>query len=68
MGLVLDMANFRRDGVDPDAERKAAPSGECEVVIFPGIRIERHDVNLAARQRDVLGVAASGDTDSGRRG
>jgi hypothetical protein len=27
----------------------------CEVVIFPGVRIERHEVDLAQRLRDCAG-------------
>jgi hypothetical protein len=39
---------------------RSAPAGAdgdiaCEVVIFPGVRIERHDLDLSHRVRDSIG-------------
>ena len=42
----------------PDAigRSPAMPANlECEIVIFPGIRIERHDLDLGHRLRDCAG-------------
>lgn len=55
MSTVL---SFYRDVARP--RRLDRPSGQCEIVIFPGIRIERHDVDLAFRLNDAAG---SGDFD-----
>jgi hypothetical protein len=51
--------SFRRDGA-ARARRPAGPAAACEIVIFPGVRIERHEVDLAYRVSD---VAATGDFD-----
>lgn len=37
-----------------------------EIVIFPGVRIERHELDLAYRLRDAAGQADVGDIDGGR--
>jgi hypothetical protein len=55
MSTVL---SFNRDVARP--RRLERPSGQCEIVIFPGIRIERHDVDLAFRLNDTAG---NGDFD-----
>ena len=44
MGTIL---TFPRDLLRQSA--KEAPSGPAEIVIFPGIRIERYDFSLADR-------------------
>lgn len=46
--------SFSRDPSRP--RRTSGPVGECEIVIFPGIRIERHDVDLAYRLNDTIGT------------
>ena len=35
--------------------RPAATNRPCEIVIFPGVRIERHDLDLSFRLRDSAG-------------
>lgn len=38
------------------SDRTPPPDGaECEIVIFPGVRIERHDLDLGHRLRDCAG-------------
>jgi hypothetical protein len=51
--------SFRRDAAR--ARRPDGPAGACEIVIFPGVRIERHEVDLAYRVSDVAGT---GDFDN----
>jgi hypothetical protein len=62
MGTIVEMksAPARRDRPAAKAE------GKGEVVIFPGVRIERHDIDLSHRVRDSAG---RGDLDGvgGRR-
>jgi hypothetical protein len=49
-------------------ERAAArPVRPCEIVIFPGVRIERHDIDLAHRMRDSAGRDDFGDGVGGGR-
>lgn len=48
MSTVLEMK--RRLSRRPPPETSAA-SGPCEIVIFPGVRIERHDIDLGHRVR-----------------
>jgi len=51
MGTILE---FRSTDQQKDRrERPDAASGE--IVIFPGVRIERHDVDLAHRVMDTAG-------------
>lgn len=50
MGTVLDFTATTRG--DRSAGRAGGP---CEIVIFPGVRIERHDVDLGHRLRDTAG-------------
>lgn len=33
-----------------------ATEDECEIVIFPGVRIERHELDLSQRVRDAAGL------------
>ena len=53
MGTLVDLAAARREGrrrsVAADAE------GTAEIVIFPGIRVQRWDIDLSVRVRDVAG-------------
>ncbi len=56
MGTVLDFDTA------PKARRPRAGERTCgstagELVIFPGVRIERHGVDLSARLRDTAGMA-----------
>jgi hypothetical protein len=48
--------SFTRDGA-AGARRREDRAGPCEIVIFPGVRIERHDVDLAYRVSDVAGTS-----------
>lgn len=62
MGTILQFSSLSRK------EPQAAPPysrRDCEVVIFPGVRIERHDLDLAHRVRDSIGGPGLGS--SGRR-
>lgn len=52
MGTVL---RFRPSVRPPAAGRAPGQEPVCEVVIFPGVRIERHDVDLSHRLRDSAG-------------
>lgn len=40
--------------------RPRPEDGLCEIIIFPGVRIERHDLDLGHRVRDAAG---NGDFD-----
>lgn len=50
------------------AEQQTVPDEDSagEIVIFPGVRIERHELDLAYRLRDAAGQADVGDIDGGR--
>ena len=50
MSTVLQ---FRQSPLRPRATM--SPPSSCEVVIFPGVRIERHEVDLAHRLLDSAG-------------
>jgi hypothetical protein len=57
MGTVLSFEPSlkSRPGIDP-----GAPADVCQIVIFPGVRIERHDLDLGHR---VVDSAGHGDFD-----
>jgi hypothetical protein len=51
MGTIL---SYRQ--IETKKLRQRTDSGEnCEIVIFPGVRIERHDLDLGMRLRDSVG-------------
>jgi hypothetical protein len=54
MGTVLSFDSPFRSR---PRETRAADGGACEIVIFPGVRIERHgdDLDLAHRITDAAG-------------
>ncbi|MCB1495174.1 MAG: hypothetical protein KDJ86_05260 [Bauldia sp.] len=52
MATILNFPRQRAGGV---AGHRAGRAGTCEIVIFPGIRIERQDVDLSYRLRDTVG-------------
>jgi hypothetical protein len=52
MGTVLTFAT--QDQADPRRTRRKRKQ-RCEIVIFPGVRIERHDLDLSHRPRDAAG-------------
>jgi hypothetical protein len=54
MGTILQFNSPARKAPRP---APAGPDDEiaCEVVIFPGVRIERHDLDLSHRVRDSIG-------------
>lgn len=50
MGTIL---SFRPNG----EVRAPSPSATaCEIVIFPGVRIERHELDLGLRMRESAGI------------
>jgi hypothetical protein len=52
MGTIL---NYRQ--IETRRPRQRTDSGDnCEIVIFPGVRIERHDLDLGLRLRDSVGT------------
>ncbi|MCB1487913.1 MAG: hypothetical protein KDJ88_10700 [Bauldia sp.] len=52
MATILTFPPPRADGIrSPRTDR----ADTCEIVIFPGVRIERHDVDLSYRLRDSVG-------------
>jgi hypothetical protein len=63
MGTVLPFRTVARArlGGSEDANRP------CEIVIFPGVRIERHDLDLSHRVRDAAGHGGYGGYDAKRR-
>ncbi len=54
------LLEFRQATSQRPRVRSDAVARPCEVVIFPGVRIERHDVDLAHR---LIDSAGSGDFD-----
>lgn len=52
MGTILSYRPLERR----KRQDKGARSGACEIVIFPGVRIERHDLDLSHRLRDSAGT------------
>ena len=54
MGTIL---SFRPNGDGRERPPTVSP-GDCTIVIFPGVRIERHevDLDLSQRVRDAAGL------------
>ena len=52
MSTVLE---FRSNALQRPRIRSGPAGHPCEVVIFPGVRIERHEVDLSHRLRDSAG-------------
>jgi len=52
MATILTFTPPRPDGMRSPRTDRADP---CHIVIFPGVRIERHDVDLSFRLRDSIG-------------
>jgi hypothetical protein len=52
MGTVL---SFTTEAREPQRRRRDAKRKQCEIVIFPGVRIERHELDLGHRLRDSAG-------------
>ncbi len=52
MGTVLTFKSSTRTGLAVVANRDRE---RCEIVIFPGVRIERHDLDLSHRLRNSAG-------------
>jgi hypothetical protein len=50
MGTLLQLsASRRKASSQPRGDRQ-----DCEIVIFPGVRIERHDLDLSHRVRKAV--------------
>jgi hypothetical protein len=62
MGTILQFSAASRRPPRPAPSENARA---CEVVIFPGVRIERHDLDLGYRLRDSIGQPELGG--GGRR-
>jgi hypothetical protein len=54
MGNIL---SYRQTATRRPHSGDAQATRECEIVIFPGVRIERHDLDLGVRLRDSAGSA-----------
>ncbi len=52
MGTVLSFEPAARNRPFVD---RPEPADACEIVIFPGVRIERHDLDLGHRLRNSAG-------------
>ena len=52
MGTLLQ---FSGEGRAPIRGPRAGRDSGCEIIIFPGVRIERHDVDLDHRLADTAG-------------
>lgn len=50
MSTVLEMKRWSRKA----SSQTASTNGPCEIVIFPGVRIERHDIDLGHRVRKTI--------------
>lgn len=57
MATILQLDASRRPKAERPPPGAAAP---CEIVIFPGVRIERHGLDLGHRVRDTVGRSGSG--------
>jgi hypothetical protein len=66
MGTVL---NFKSSAGTARSRPAAGDRRNCEIVIFPGVRIERHDLDLdlSHRLRDSAGRDDFGDLGGGSR-
>jgi hypothetical protein len=63
MGKIL---RFQPPGLRPGQVAEIAASSAGDVVIFPGVRIERHDIDLASRLRQTVREAAASEIEGGR--
>ena len=52
MGMVLQFKPLARTAIHTASPGARA---DCEIIIFPGVRIERHDLDLSHRLRDSAG-------------
>ncbi|MEP0324634.1 hypothetical protein [Bauldia litoralis] len=67
MGTILGFKPLCRESTRRAGQRRDC---DCEIVIFPGTRIDRPTVDLGYRLRDTLGRAGygeGGDKDRSRR-
>jgi hypothetical protein len=55
MGTILSFTRPRRDGGRQQGRDGADRAEAGELVIFPGVRIERYSVDLGYRLRDTAG-------------
>jgi len=62
MGAIL---RFRASTRKTMPKAVAALGSPCEIVIFPGVRIERHDLDLGHRLRDSIGRGDFNDIGGG---
>ncbi|MEM1045190.1 MAG: hypothetical protein AAGL24_03520 [Pseudomonadota bacterium] len=66
MGVVLNMAGYRAQEKASDRKTKPASRDGAEIVIFPGVRVERHTIDLSVRQHSVTGsIIGCGDSGTG---
>ena len=63
MGTIVQM----KAGIARKEKPVARTSGKGEVVIFPGVRIERHDIDLSHRVRNATGRGGLDGVGGGRR-
>lgn len=63
MGTILHFETAERD----PARNRPSSDAPCEIVIFPGVRIERHDIDLSHRLRDSAGDPGYGGLDGSGR-
>ena len=52
MGMVLQFKPLARAAIIAASPGARA---DCQIIIFPGVRIERHDLDLSHRLRDSVG-------------
>lgn len=64
MGTVLRFKPSSRKAAPPTGGRAGRPG---EIVIFPGVRIERHDLDLGHRVSDSPGRLDFGGSGGGHR-
>lgn len=66
MGVVLNMAGYRAQDQASGRTKKPVRRKDAEIVIFPGIRVERHTIDLSVRQHSVAGsIIGCGDSGAG---
>ncbi len=66
MGVVLKMASYRAQDQVSGRNTKPADQEGAEIVIFPGVRVERHTIDLSVRQHTITGsIIGCGDSGTG---
>jgi hypothetical protein len=63
MGNIIQ---FQPPGRKPGQHTDTAGSRAGSLIIFPGVRVERHDIDLSSRVREAVSEAVTTEIDGGR--